>query len=114
MDEDPLETPQVRDAPGSSSVVTPICFKRIPRRVSCKHFEYLTSEHQLRISIVKKCCLSKFLVMFGKKELQPVRLYYFSLNGEEQDTFLAARLQLLQDSSSRTKVLFRYFLNMND
>ena len=114
MDEDPLETQQVRDAPGSSSVVTPICFKRIPRRVSSKRFQYLTSEHQLRIDSVKKCCLSDCLVKFGKKELHSVRLYYFSLNGEEQDTFLAARLQLLQDSSSRAKVCFEYFLNMND
>ena len=92
MDEEPLETQQVRDAPSSSSVVTSICFKRIPHRVSSKSFEYLTSEHQLRIDTVKKCCLSECLVEFRKKELQSVRLYCISLNGEEQDTFLAAHL----------------------
>ena len=83
-------------------------------RVSSKSFEYLTSEHQLWIDIVRKSCFSESLAKFGKKELQSVRFYYFSLNGIEQDMFLAAHLQLLQDSSSRAKVFFESYWNMND
>ena len=103
-----------RESPGTSSMLTPICFKRVPRRVSYKRLEYVTSERQILMDINKQCCLSNCLAKIGKKGLQSIRQCYFSLNGEEQDTFLVARLQLIKDTSSRNKVSFDYYLNMND
>jgi hypothetical protein len=36
--------------------------------------------------------------------LKQVRVQYFSLNGEEQDIFLANRLQLVQESALTKRV----------
>ena len=55
-----------------------------------------------------------FVKLHGKKGLQLLRQCDFSLNGEEQDTFLIARLQLVNDSSSRNTIWFDYYLNMTD
>jgi hypothetical protein len=77
-----------------SSSTTPISFKRISRRISSKRFDFLTSERQLLIDIAKKCCSLECLSKFGKKMLKQVRIQYFSLNGEEENIFLADRLQL--------------------
>ena len=103
-----------RDSPGTSSMLTPICFKRVPLRVSYKILEYLTFEPQILMDISKKCCLSNCLAKLGKMGLHSIRQCYFSLNGEVKDTFLVARLQLIKDSSSRNKVSFGYYLNIND
>ena len=103
-----------RDSPCTSSMLTPICFKRVPRRVSYKRLEYLTSECPILMDIAKRCCLLNCMARIGKKGLSLLRQCYFSLNGEEQDTFLVARLQLVNDSSLRNTISFDYYLNMND
>jgi hypothetical protein len=46
--------------------------------------------------------------------LKQVRVQYFSLNGDEQDIFLANRLQLVQDRSSSKRVSFEYYLIVSD
>ena len=92
----------------------PMRFKRVPRRVSSKRLEFLTSEHQLLRDVAKKCCLAECLVKSGKHGLKSIRHWYLSLNGEEQDTFLADRLQLVQDSSLGSKVSFEYYINISD
>ena len=104
---------EVLEGQSSSSTLAPMCFKRVLRRVSSKRLEFLTSEHQLQHDISKKCCLSSCLSKKGRRGLQDVRNLYFSLNGEEQDTFLADRLQLLSDPSSSKNISFEYYLNVN-
>ncbi len=105
---------EILDGQSCSSTPTPMCFKRVPRRVSSKRLEFLTSDHQLQHDISKKCCLSSCLAKIGRRGLQGIRHSYFSLNGEEQDTFLADRLQLMRDPSSGKNVSFEYYLNVND
>ncbi len=102
------------DDPEVSSSTGPLRFERIPRHVSAKRFDFLTSERQLIIDSAKNCCLSECLSKIGRRGLKQIRLGYLSLNGEEQDTFLAGRLQLLQDLSARNKVSFEYYLNISD
>ena len=55
-----------------------------------------------------------FWQKLGKKGLQSIRQCYFSLKGEDKDTFLVAWLQLIKESLSRNKVSFDYYLNIND
>ena len=105
---------EVLDGQSSSSTTAPMCFKRVPRRVSSKRLEFLTSKHQLQHDISKKCCLASCLSKSGRRGLHDVRNLYFSLNGEEQDTFLADRLQLMRDQSSGENLSFEYYLNVND
>ena len=108
-------TPQpVLDGHSASSTPAPMRFKRVPRRVSSKRLEFLTSDHQLHHDVLKKCCQSECLSKIGKRGLQAIRHVYFSLNGEEQDTFIADRLQLISDGGSRTSVSFEYYLTVND
>ena len=73
---------------GELSSLAPICFKRVPRQVNPKRLEYLTSEHQILIDVSRDCCQSSCLHILGKKAFKEIRVWYFSLNGEEQDTFL--------------------------
>ena len=113
-DEHNSQAQQLSDDQCALSTPVPMCFKRVPRRVSSKRLEYLTADHQLLQDIAKRCCLSDCMSKIGKKGLKALRHWYFSLNGDEQDTFLADRLQLVQDSSSRDKVTFDYYLNVND
>ena len=46
--------------------------------------------------------------------MKEIRLWYFSLNGEEQETFLSDLLQLLQESSTRNTVTFEYYINISE
>ena len=78
------------DESSTSSMMSPLTFKRVPQRLSSERLEFLTFEHQLLLDISKKCCLSDCLLKIGKFVLKSISLYYFSLNGEEQDTFLVA------------------------
>ena len=97
---------------GVFEIPKPMRFKRVPCRVSSKRLEFLTSEHQLLWDVAKKCCLLECLPKIVKKGLKLIRHWYLYLNGEEQDIFLADRLQLVQDSSSRSMVSFGYYINV--
>ena len=114
LDEKTLNNQTVDDSTCNFSTPAPLCFKRFLRHVSSKRFEYMTFEHQLLIDSAKTCCLANYLPKFGKKSLKEVRLWYLSLNGDEQDTFLADRLQLIQEYSSGKKVSFEYYLTLNE
>ena len=105
---------EILDGQSCSSTPTPMCFKRVPHHVRSKRLEFLTSDHQPQHDILKKCFFSSCLAKIRRRGLQGIRPSYFSLNGEEQDTFLADRLQLMRDPSSGKNVSFEYYLNVND
>ena len=107
-------TKEVKDHEDNFSSPTPRCFKRFARRVNHKRLEHLTSECQILIDVSKDCCQSSCLAKLGKKALKDISLWYFSLNGDEQETFLSDRLQLLQESSSRNNVTFEYYINISE
>ena len=75
----------------------PLNFQRVPRQVSVKRYNFLCSDRQISIDICKVCCGSLCLSKFGKANLRGLRQKYLSLNGDEQDTFLIANMQLVKD-----------------
>ena len=70
LDEKTLNNQTVDDSTCNFSTPTPLCFKRVPRRVSSKRLEYMTSERQLLIDSAKTCCLANCFPMFGKNSLK--------------------------------------------
>ena len=46
----------------------------------------------------------------GKDKLWSLRQYYFSLTGDEQDTYLATKMQMVKAIWSDIKISFEYYL----
>ena len=83
--------------PNDEVVSMPLKFRRIPRQVSVKRYNFLCSDRQISIDLCKLCCGSLCLSKFGKTNLRGLREKYLSLNGDEQDTFLVSHMQLVKD-----------------
>ena len=60
-------------------------------------FALVTSENQFKIGVNKYCCTHGCMSMIGNKKLWSLRHYYFSLTGDEQDTYLTAKMQMVKD-----------------
>ena len=71
----------------------------------------MTFENQLRVDIGKDCwsrgCMSE---PTGKDKLRSLRRYYFSLTGDEQDTYLATKMQMVKHILSDIKISFEYYI----
>ena len=92
--------------------VSPLFFKRVSRRISRDRFALVTSEAQLTLDVNKTCCARGCMATIGKQNLRSLRRYYFSLNGDEQDTYLMTHLQIVSDKSSDILISFEYYLFM--
>ena len=66
-------------------------FRRVPRQNSQDRFA-LTFENQLKIDVGKDCCARGCMSVIGKDKLRSIRRYYFSLTGNEQDTYLTTKM----------------------
>ena len=73
----------------------PLYFRRVPRQVSVKRYNFLCSDHQIAFDISKPCCGN--LPKFGKATLRGLWHKYLSLNSDKQDTFLISHMQLVKD-----------------
>ena len=78
-------------------VKEPINFRKIPRQVSSKQLNFLTSDRQIVLDTNKSCCGSLCLSKFGKANLRGLPQKYLSLNGDKQDAFLISHMWLFQD-----------------
>ena len=85
---------------GEACVTKPLTFKRVPRQVSVKRYNFLCSDRQIVCDSSKTCCGNLCLNKFGKSNLRIMREKYLSLNGEEQDTFLISHMQLVRDHAT--------------
>ena len=83
--------------PNDECVSMPLNFRRVPRQVSVKRYNFLCSDRQISIDLCKLCSGSLCLSKFGKTNLRGLREKYLSLNGDEQDTFLVSHMQLVKD-----------------
>ena len=95
----------------------PLTFRRIPRQVSSKRFNFLCSDRQVICDSIKSCCGNDCLAKFGKANLRVLRQKYLSLNGEEQDTFLISHMQLLKEELQHVgigSIHVEYFLGMSN
>ena len=90
--------------------VSPLFFKRVSRRISRDRFAFVTSEAQLTLDVNKTCCARGCMATIGKQNLQSLRRYYFSLNGDEQDTYLMTHLQIVSDKATDISMSFEYYL----
>ena len=68
----------------------------------------MTFENQLKVDIVKDFCARGCMYAIGKDKLRSLRRYYFSLTGDEQDTYLATKMQMVKDILSDIKISFEY------
>ena len=57
----------------------------------------------------KPCCARGCMINIGKKKLKDLSHYYFSLNGDEQDTYLSTHMQMVKDTSSSLSISFKYY-----
>ena len=89
---------------------SPMHFTRVPRRNSRERFALVTSENQLRVDINKDCCARGCMSAIGKDKLRALRRYYFSLTGDEQDTYLMTHMHMVKDILSNIKISFEYYL----
>ena len=87
----------------------PMHFKRVPRQNSQDRFSLVTSENQLKIDLDKKCCARGCMSAIGNDK-RSLRRYYFSLTGNEQDTYLTTKMQMLKGICSNIKISFEYYL----
>ena len=90
--------------------VSPLFFKRVSRRISRDRFAFVTSDAQLTLDVNKPCCARGCMATIGKQNLQSLRRYYFSLNGDEQDTYLMTHLQIVSDKATDISMSFEYYL----
>ena len=98
----------------NNSITKPLAFKRVPRQVSEKRFNFLCSDRQLLCDLNKSCCANLCLSTYGKSRLRETRQKYLSLNGEEQDTFLLSHMQLkLDHKAGPNSTQVEYFLGLN-
>ena len=88
---------------------SPMHFRRVPRRNSRDRFALVTSENQLKVDVSKDCCARGCMSAIGKDKLRSLRRYYFSLTGDEQDTYLMTHMQMLKDILSDIKISFEYY-----
>ena len=56
----------------------------------------MTSENQLRVDVGKDFCARGCMNTIGKDKLRSLRRYYFSLTGDEQDTYLGTKMQMVK------------------
>ena len=89
---------------------SPVNFKRVPRQNSRDRFALVTFEKQLKIDISKDCCARGCMFRIGKERLRTIRRYYLSLIGNEQDTYLTTKIQMVKDICSNIKISFEYYL----
>ena len=89
---------------------SPMHFTRVRRRNSRDRFALVTSEHQLRVDVGKDCCARGCMKSIGKDKLRSLRRYYFSLTGDEQDTYLGTKMQMVKAIWSDIKISFEYYL----
>ena len=71
---------------------SPMPFRRVPHRNSRDSFALVTSKNQLKVDVSKTCCARGCMSAIGKDKLWSLRRYYFSLIGEEQDTYLMTHM----------------------
>ena len=71
---------------------SPMHFRRVPRQNSRDRFSLVTYENQLKIDVGKVCCARGCMFTIGKDKLRSIRRYYFSLTGNEQDTYLTTKM----------------------
>ena len=67
---------------------SPMHFRRVPRRMRQDRYDLVTSNKQLTLDVNKLCCACGCMSMIGKYKLRALRCYYFSLIGDERDTYL--------------------------
>ena len=84
--------------------------KRIPCRIRLAKFNLVTSDKQLGFDVNKICCARGCMSMIGKSKLRELRRYYFSMIGDEQDTYHGSHMQLVFDKSLGIKVSFEYYI----
>ena len=58
--------------PNDDCVNKPLNFRRVPRQVSVKRYNFLCSDRQISIDLCKLCCGSLCLSKFGKTNLRGV------------------------------------------
>ena len=88
----------------------PMKIMRIPRRTRLARFNLVTLDKQIGFDVNKTCCARGCMSMIGKSKLRELRRYYFSMTGDEQDTYLASHMQLVSDKSTGIKVSFEYYI----
>ena len=54
-----------------------------------------------KIDAGKDYCARGCMAMIGKGKLRAIRRYYFSLTGNEQDTYLTTKMQMVKDICSQ-------------
>ena len=89
---------------------SPMHFRRVPRQNSRDRFALVTSENQLKLDVGKDCCARGCMATIGKEKLRAIRRYYFSLTGNEQDTYLTTKMQMVKDICSNIRISFEYYL----
>ena len=89
---------------------SPTHFIRVPCRNSRDRFSLVTSKNQLRVDVGKHCCAHGCMNAIGKDKLWSLRRYYFSLTGDEQDTYLATKMQMVKAIWFDIKISFEYYL----
>ena len=72
----------------------------------------MTSENKLTLDVNKVCCTRECMPRIGKENLRSLQRYYFSLIGDEQDTYLLTHLQMVSDKTSGISISFEYYLFM--
>ena len=99
-------TTSTKETIGSAS---PMHFKRVNRQIRRARYDFVTSDRQISLDMEKPCCARGCMTMIGKKKLKDLRHYYFSLNGDEQDTYLSSHMQMVKDTSSSLSISFEYY-----
>ena len=89
---------------------SPMHFRRVPRQNSRDRFALVTSENQLKLDVGKDCCARGCMATIGIGKLRAIRRYYFSLTGNEQDTYLTTKMQMVKDICSNIRISFEYYL----
>ena len=82
----------------------------VVRRNNRGRLALVTSENQLENEVGKDCCTRGCMSAIGKDKLRSLRRYYFSLTGDEQDTYLMTHMQMVKDILSDIKISFEYYL----
>ena len=102
-----VATPIAREENKSGS---PMHIKRIPRRIRVARFNLVTSDKQVGFDVNKTCCARGCMSLIGKSKLRELRRFYFSMTGDEQDTYLGSHMQMVSDKTSGIKVSFEYYI----
>ena len=82
---------------------------RLPSTVNAIVF-LVTSDNQLRVDIGKYCCARGFMNTIRKDTLRSLMRYYFTLTSDEQDNYLATKMQMVKAIWSDIKISFEYYL----